>query len=111
MNASSMTEMGRRLFPHFNVLIDNLHPSAMYDVYVDLIERGRYIWAERKWIKTNDASTTTADCECVQQHQAYLHRDSPNLGRLWMASPVSFAHLKLTSCAKAPSSAQVGSNK
>ncbi len=107
-----MTPSGRRLFPNFNVLIDNLRPSAIYDIYVDFIERGRYEWIKSKWIKTDDASSTTAGCngECVQQYQVYLHRNSPNLGRFWMANPVSFAPLKLTNRTKDLTSDQVGSN-
>jgi len=114
MNVSSVTPSGRRLFPCFNVVIDNLHPYAMYDIYVDFIERGCYTWTKSKSIKTDDASSTTAGCNCgcvQQQHQAYLHRDSPNLGRFWMATPVSFAHLKLTHLTKDLTPNQVGSNK
>jgi hypothetical protein len=98
MNTSRVTPAGRRLFPHFNVLIHNLHPSATYDIYVDFIEHGRYAWTNSKWIKTHDVTSTTAGCQCgcVQQHQVYLHRDSSNLGAFWMATAVSFARLKLT---------------
>ncbi len=113
MNASRVTPSGRRLFPNLNVLIDNLHPSAIYNIYVDFIERGCYAWTESKWIKTHDASSTTVGCNCgcVQQHQVYLHQDSLNLGRSWMATPVSFARLKVTNLTKDLTSDQVGSDK
>ena len=98
MNVSSVTPSGRRLFPHFDVLIDHLDPSAIYDIYMDFIVRGRYIWNGSEWIKTHDVSLDTGrcNCGCVQQYQAYLHPASPNLGMFWMTTPVSFAHLKIT---------------
>jgi hypothetical protein len=113
MNISRLTRPGRRLFPSLEVLISNLDPSSIYDIYVDFIERGRYAWIESKWVKTHSASLDTDSCYCVrvQQHQAYLHEDSPNCGRFWMAAPISFARVKATNRTKDLQSNKVGSTK
>jgi hypothetical protein len=111
-NNSRLTQEGRRLLPKFNVLIDNLDPSSTYDIYLDFIERARYAWIKSNWVKIHDVSSDidSYNCECLEQHQSYLHKDSPNSGRFWMANPVSFARVKVTSRTQDFTSDQVGSN-
>ncbi|UJR19818.1 hypothetical protein I4U23_022951 [Adineta vaga] len=96
--SKAVTYAGRRLFPSIEVSIENLQPSATYDIYVDLIESGRYVWNNNQWIErhNNFSTSNIGNDESVQQLRAYLHHDSPNLGSFWMAKPISFAHLKLT---------------
>jgi len=113
MNISRLTEAGRRLLPRLEVLISNLDPSSIYDIYVDFIERGRYAWIQSQWVKTHSASPDTDSCYCVrvQQNRAYLHEDSPNCGRFWMANPISFARVKVTNRTENLESNQVGNTE
>jgi hypothetical protein len=108
-----MTQSGRRLFPYIQVLIDNLDPSSTYDIYLDFIERACYAWIQDKWVKTQDISSDidSYNCEFLQQDQAYLHRDSPNSGMFWMATPVSFARVKVANRLQNFPSDQVRSNE
>ena len=113
MNMFRIKAEGRRLFPCIKALINNLDPSSIYDIYTDFIDCGHYAWTGNEWLQTHSASSDTDSCNCegLQQHQTYRHRDSPNSGTFWMANPISFARIKITNRTQNLNVEMVGTTK
>ena len=79
------------MFPHLEVSIQNLDPTAIYSVGFEIrpCDGKRYKFLKTEWVPTGRA-------EKKQTPSVYEHPDSPNSGSFWMSKPTTFKMVKLT---------------
>ncbi|CAH0555428.1 unnamed protein product [Brassicogethes aeneus] len=87
-----ITKAGRRMFPSFDLALNNLDPNAHYCIALEfnLVSRCRYKYSTAGgWVPAG-----TEEAQSV--HRFYMHPDSPATGEYWMKQSVSFNKVKLT---------------
>ncbi|KAF1742125.1 hypothetical protein MXB_2355 [Myxobolus squamalis] len=86
-----VTRQGRRLFPVFKVKVKGLDPNQMYKFELDfqLVDVYRWKYVNGEWLKSCRSDILTP---C----RIYSHPDSPNYGRFWMETFISFSRIKIT---------------
>ena len=88
---SSVTKVGRRMFPIIAVDIRGLDPDKMYTIELsfDQIDEHRWRYVTSQW-------QAGLKPDPPVHRPPYQHPDSPNYGRRWMKDPVQFSKVKLT---------------
>lgn len=81
----------RRMFPHLEVSFQNLNPSSVYSLKLEIhpCDAKRYKFLKTEWVPTGRA-------EKKQTNSVYEHPDSPNTGSFWISKTISFKMVKLT---------------
>jgi brachyury protein len=88
---SSVTKVGRRMFPIIAVNIRGLDPDKMYSVELTFEQIDSHRW---RYVSTQWQPGMKPD---PYIHRIpYQHPDSPNYGRTWMKDPILFSKVKLT---------------
>ncbi|OAF65212.1 hypothetical protein A3Q56_07084 [Intoshia linei] len=90
-NEMIVTRDGRNLFPRFAISVSNLNPQIYYSFALYFLRKreSKFKYEKSKWIQTNETT------ESIYQSIAYVHPDSPKLGRDW-SKVIRFNRLKLT---------------
>ncbi|KII69643.1 T-box-containing protein TBXT [Thelohanellus kitauei] len=91
VNEMIVTRTGRRLFPVYKIKIEGLDPNEMYKFELDfqLVESFRWKYVGGEWLKSSRS-------DVLSTSGVYTHPDSPNYGKFWMHSVVSFSRAKIT---------------
>ena len=79
------------MFPHIELSVQGLDPSALYSIKVEILpcDNKRYKFLKTEWVPTGRA-------EKKKIQSVFEHPDSPNSGSYWMSKPVTFKMIKLT---------------
>ena len=88
---SSVTKVGRRMFPIISVSITGLDPDKMYTVELSFEQMNSH-----RWRYITGAWQIGLKPDPPVHYAPYQHPDSPNYGRTWMKEPISFSKVKLT---------------
>ncbi|KAF0992035.1 hypothetical protein HZS_618, partial [Henneguya salminicola] len=91
VNEMIVTRDGRRLFPVYKVKVIGLETNEMYKFELDfkLVESCRWKYGNGEWLKSTRAEVLTTS-------RKYTHPDSPNFGKFWSDTHVSFSRIKIT---------------
>ncbi|XP_029532221.2 MAX gene-associated protein-like [Oncorhynchus nerka] len=88
-----LTKQGRRMFPYCRYRLTGLEPTRRYCLVLSItpVDTYRHRWNLKEWEPSGPGEPhTQASC------RLFPHQDSSALGKVWMASLVSFYKLKLT---------------